>query len=114
YIDKCLFKTKRYLVEASSVWTDDRWYRDQETRSPVKNEGYWVIQEGGAKGMILGGNLCTFNLLQGTPYMPSVEQDVVLFAEDDGMTDIKLFDRDLESFLQTDLGYKIKGLVLGR
>ena len=29
-----------------------------------QNEGPYIINEGEAEGMLLGGNLCTFNLLQ--------------------------------------------------
>lgn len=29
---------------------------------------YYTIQEGTCEGTIIGGNLCTLNLLQGTPY----------------------------------------------
>ena len=41
-----------------------------------------IIQEGEAEGTIIGGNLCTINLLQGTEYMPSLENSI-LFIEDD-------------------------------
>ena len=45
---------------------------DQENREFIKNEGYVSIQEGEAMGDIIGGNMSTFNLLQGTPYMPKL------------------------------------------
>ena len=45
---------------------------------------YTVIQEGECEGEIIGGNLCTLNLLQGTPYMPDLSAKV-LFIEDDKM-----------------------------
>ncbi len=41
-----------------------------------------MLQEGEADGTIVGGNLCTLNLLQGTPFMPPLEGSMV-FAEDD-------------------------------
>lgn len=34
---------------------------------------YYVIQEGCCEGEIIGGNLCTLNLLQGTQYMPNTK-----------------------------------------
>ncbi len=50
---------------------------------PSQSAGnYHVIQEGICEGEIIGGNLCTLNLLQGTPYMPDLK-DKVLFIEDD-------------------------------
>ena len=75
-----------------------------------------VINKGEAEGKIIGGNLCTLNLLQGTEYMPDLDNSV-LFIEDDGETGkafIKEFDRNLQSLLHCAKGKKIKGLVIGR
>ena len=47
-------------------------------------EDYYVIQEGVREGEIVGGNLCTLNLLQGTPYMPDLK-DKVQFIENDNI-----------------------------
>ncbi len=77
---------------------------------------YHIIQEGACEGTIIGGNLCTLNLLQGTPYMPDI-RDKVLFLEDDNIMGDYFyyeFDRNLESLLQTDGGDTIKGIVFGR
>ena len=81
-----------------------------------KNDGMIIINAGYAEGLIIGGNLCTLNLLQGTSYMPNLD-GVVLFIEDDAddfKNDVffKEFDRNLESLLQNDIN--IKGLVIGR
>ena len=77
---------------------------------------YNVIQEGSCEGTIIGGNLCTLNLLQGTPYMPDI-RNKVLFIEDDNITGQYFsyeFDRNLESILQIDGADTIKGIVFGR
>lgn len=114
YLKKCLFESDPFQVEPSKEWTDDKWFLDQGARLPISNEGYWVIQEGEAQGTILGGNLCTLNLLQGTPYMPTADGDVILLLEDDAEVNAVTFDRDLESLLQTDLGRQVKGVIFGR
>lgn len=114
YVKKCLFEDGAFTVEPSAEWTDDAWYLDQDARRPIANNGHWVIQEGEAEGVIMGGNQCTLNLLQGTPYMPVAQRDVVLLLEDDGIVDLVNFDRDLESLLQTELGRRTKGMVIGR
>jgi muramoyltetrapeptide carboxypeptidase LdcA involved in peptidoglycan recycling len=89
---------------------------DQENREFIKNEGFKVINEGAAEGMTIGGNLCSFNLLQGTEYMPSLE-DAILFIEDDelaGDYTAVVFDRDLQSLIQQP-GFKgVKGIAIGR
>jgi muramoyltetrapeptide carboxypeptidase len=72
-----------------------------------------VLQEGEAEGTIVGGNLCTFNLLQGTPFMPGLEGAIV-FVEDDGQVKPWDFDRDLVSLLQQPAFSGARGLVIGR
>ena len=82
---------------------------------PSDEEQYEVIQEGECVGRIVGGNLCTMNLLQGTDFMPEM-QDVILFLEDDnimGELFAHEFDRNLQSLLQTK-GVKIAGVVFGK
>ena len=77
---------------------------------------YYTIQEGSCEGTIIGGNLCTLNLLQGTPYMPDIKNKV-LFLEDDNIMGQYFsyeFDRNLESLLQQEGSDKIKGIVFGR
>lgn len=79
-------------------------------------EEYYVIQEGMCEGEIIGGNLCTLNLLQGTPYMPDLK-DKVLFIEDDNIMGdyfVYEFDRNLQSLLQVYGAETIKGIVFGR
>lgn len=76
----------------------------------------YTIQEGSCEGAIIGGNLCTLNLLQGTPYIPDI-RNKVLFLEDDNIMGPYFcyeFDRNLESLLQTEGADTIKGIVFGR
>jgi len=113
YLRKCLIADKPFEIYPPEYWTEDKWYINQDDRHPLKNAGYWVLNSGKAEGTLMGGNLCTINLLQGTQYMPS-SNDVVLFIEDDEETDAKLFDRDLQSLLQTNYFKNIKGVVVGK
>jgi muramoyltetrapeptide carboxypeptidase LdcA involved in peptidoglycan recycling len=76
----------------------------------------FIINEGTAEGNIVGGNLCTLNLLQGTPYMPSIENKI-LFLEDDEMAGkifLMEFDRNLQSLIHMPEFKTVKGIVLGR
>lgn len=102
-----------YEILASSDWSDDPWYLDQEDRHFIKNNGYTVIQEGDAEGKLIGGNLCTLNLLQGTEFMPSLK-DSILFIEDDEESHALNFDRDLQSLLHLPDAQGIKGILIGR
>ena len=74
------------------------YFYDRYDSSPEKRGGYLVINEGKAEGKLVGGNLCTFNLLQGTEYMPDIK-DSILFVEDDYRSDAATFDRDLQSLI---------------
>ncbi|MFR8067576.1 MAG: S66 peptidase family protein [Acutalibacter sp.] len=77
---------------------------------------YYTIQEGMCEGTIIGGNLCTLNLLQGTPYMPDIRNKVLFLEDDNIMGDYFCyeFDRNLESLLQVEGAETIKGIVFGR
>ena len=77
---------------------------------------YHIIQEGTCEGTIMGGNLCTLNLLQETPYMPDIRNKVLFLEDDNIMGDYFCyeFDRNLESLLQIEGADTIKGIVFGR
>jgi muramoyltetrapeptide carboxypeptidase len=102
-----------YEVNPSETWSDDPWYLDQENRTFVKQEGYLAIQEGEASGKLIGGNLCTLNLLQGTEFMPSL-QNSILFIEDDEEAHPHSIDRGLQSLLHLPDAGGIKGVLIGR
>ncbi|MGC3995540.1 MAG: LD-carboxypeptidase [Propionicimonas sp.] len=100
-------------LRASDWFTDDLWFLDQDDRTRYPTGGWWELQPGVAEGRIVGGNLCTLNLLQGTPFMPSLD-GALLFVEDDELTDPVEFRRDLFSLLQLPDAPGVTGLVIGR
>lgn len=113
YFKKCLFEEHAFEVMPSSNWSDDLWAGEQENRNFIKNEGFWIINEGEAEGTIIGGNQCTLNLLQGTEYMPNIK-DSILFLEDDDEAHIDTVDRDLQSIIHQPDFNKVKAIVFGR
>jgi muramoyltetrapeptide carboxypeptidase len=102
-----------YEISPSATWSDDAWYIDQENRTFHEQNGYNIIQEGEAEGKLIGGNLCTMNLLQGTEFMPSLK-DSILFIEDDEESHSRSFDRDLQSLLHLPDAGSIRALLIGR
>lgn len=77
---------------------------------------YTVLQPGSCEGAIIGGNLCTLNLLQGTPYMPEL-RGKVLFLEDDNIMGEYFcyeFARNLASLMQCEGAQEAAGIVFGR
>jgi muramoyltetrapeptide carboxypeptidase LdcA involved in peptidoglycan recycling len=113
YFKKCLFDSNPFNIMPSMEWSDDEWYKGQEKRNFIENKGYISINEGEAEGTIIGGNLCTLNLLQGTEFMPYLKGSV-LFIEDDYESKPYHFDRDLQSLIHQPEFERVKGIVIGR
>ena len=116
YFKKMFMQDEKIIINSSEEWSNDSWFKNQEERKFIPNEGMQIINYGKAEGKLIGGNLCTLNLLQGTEYMPDLE-DSILFIEDDGLVDKqfnKEFDRDLQSLLHCAKNKNIKGIVVGR
>lgn len=116
YFKKCLIEEGEFEIVPSKEWSDDKWFLDQDNREFVKNDGHQIINEGRAEGKIIGGNLCTLNLLQGTQFMPSLK-DTILFLEDDDATggDFPVeFDRNLQSLIHLPDFSGVRGIVIGR
>jgi len=110
----CLFESKESILLIPSVsWSDDEWYLDQENRKFMTNEGYGAIQFGEACGTIVGGNIDSFNVLQGTEYMPSLK-DTILFLEDNYPMTADILDRHIHSLILQPAFQHVKGIVLGR
>lgn len=109
----CLMSDTPFAVQPSEAWSDDPWYRDQDDRTLEPNTGHLVLQEGAVEGKILGGNLCTFNLLQGTEFMPDLA-GCILFLEDDLESQPHTFDRDLQSLVHQPGFENVRGIVIGR
>lgn len=113
WFKKCLLENAPLTFRPADTWTDDVWYRDQQNRNPIQNDGWYAINEGEALGRLLGGNLTTFRLLQGTEYFPDLN-DSVLFIEDDGSSSYPDFDRSLQALAHVPSFKGVRGLVLGR
>ena len=113
YFKKCLLSDEPFEIKSSQDWSDDLWFMDQKKRNLIKNPGWLVINEGRAEGTILGANLCTLNLLQGTEYMPDMK-DSILFLEDDEESKPHAFDRDLQSLIHLPEFGGVRGIVIGR
>ncbi|UHA72687.1 S66 family peptidase [Paenibacillus sp. 481] len=113
YFRKMMFEEDEVTVVSAAEWSDDSWYLNQEDRQFMQNEGPFVIQEGKAEGVIVGGNQCTFNLLHGTAYMPDLT-NAILFLEDDYEVSPLNFDRDLQSIIHQPGFAGVQGIVIGR
>lgn len=113
---KMILSDEPVAITNSDEYSDDLWFIDQENRKFIKNEGMKAVNYGTAEGKILGGNLGTFNLLQGTEFMPNISGSILFLEDDDLCGDVFLqeFDRNLQSIIQMSNFDKVKGLVIGR
>jgi len=113
YFKKCLMIKNPFKISPSQKWSDDLWYKNQNDIKFIKNKGFDVINEGESQGTIIGGNLCTLNLLHGTEFMPSLKNSI-LFVEDDEESKPQHFDRDLQSVIHLPDFKYVQALVIGR
>jgi len=113
YFRRCLMQSSPYKVLPSKEWSDDSWYRNQNRRTFIKNTDFNRINYGIAEGVLVGGNLCTLNLLQGTEFMPDLD-DTILFIEDGKDSNPEVFDRDLQSLIQQKGFEGVRGIMIGR
>lgn len=115
YIKKALLECD-YSILPSKTWSDDMFFKDQLNRTFFSNEGPIIIQYGSAEGTIIGGNLCSLNLLQGTPYMPNLDGCILCIEDDNlaGESFLGEFNRNLRSLLQSKTAKNIKGILIGR
>lgn len=114
YFFKSLAQSKPFEVYASEHWSDDKWFIDQDNRQIKSNDGYWIIQDGVASGVVVGGHLGTFCLLQGTQFAPSLKDKILILEEDAYPADLKEFDRRLQSILQQSESKHISAILIGR
>ena len=118
YFKKMFFEDEPIDIKPSKQWSCDAWYIDQENRTFIPNEGILLINEGNAEGTIVGGNLGSINLLQGTEFMPNLKNSI-LFLEyvaegEDKSSSYLMIDRLLQSIIHLPDFKYVKGLVLGR
>lgn len=114
YFKKCLFQENNYDLRESSLWSDEKWGKNQNDRHFFKNKGYLSIQEGEAEGVIIGGNISTLQLLRGTEYWPVGEEKYVLFIEDDDEYEIDHLNRNIISLCLNKGFASCVGMVFGR
>ena len=127
---------KTFEIVPSLQWSDDHWWDDQQNRKFIENKGPLIINQGtparqgtlahlgnlahqrtstemAVEGILIGGNLSTLNLLQGTEFMPQLKK-AILFIEDDEEAHKHMFNRYFQSLVQLPDFKKVRGLVIGR
>lgn len=116
YFEKALLLGGEVKVEESKEWTDEftPWDKEDDRQRVMKpNEGIKILKSGKASGTMVGGNIGTFLLLNGTSYMPNL-QDVILCIEEDEVETPATIDRFFMQLRHIGVFEKIKGMLIGR
>jgi len=97
--------------------TQSKRWGERATKS-YKTKSWKCLQTGEANAILLGGNLGTFYLLQGTDYQPKFDEPFIFLLEDDdeaGRYTAKEVSRRFESLLQMpNFRDNLQGLIVGR
>ncbi len=110
---KCCVENESFDLLSSDKWSDDLWFIDQEDRKFIKNEGYWVINEGQAEGRTVGAHARCLYALIGTEYWPNLEGTILMLEEDEEINP-PLFDRQIQSLIHQPDFKGCKGIIIGR
>lgn len=110
-IDKSKFP---HIFETPEYWTDEYINWELQDRSKEKRENKWItVNEGTAKGKVIGGNLNTMQGIWGSKYMPEIKEGDILFIED-SLKDAATIERSF-SFLKVNGVFdRISGIILGK
>ena len=118
YFRRCLFADQpaEFVVQQSETFYDLPWnYDETSSRQTLENDGPRVVQSGLAEGVMIGGNLCSLNLLNGTEYFPKIEGDIILCIEDDSYDSIpETVERNFQSLMQQSFFRQVKAILVGR
>jgi muramoyltetrapeptide carboxypeptidase len=108
YFSRCFFSEKPILLKPSNVFFKSEWEKEE-----FENDGFWAVNEGEAHEQAIGGNLLTLNFLQGSEFMPLLEEKILLI-EDNGMESTEAFFNQLQAMINQPGFDKVRGIVIGR
>ncbi len=111
FFKKSLDNSKEYNFLNSTQIID---YNDKN-KDTLRENDYWIIQNGNTNGIVIGGHIPTFNLLQGTEYFPNLKNKILLLEmnELDETNSLNIFERILQSLkLQKDFN-QLNGILIG-
>jgi muramoyltetrapeptide carboxypeptidase len=114
FVEATFQRTRRQYV-ASEGWSDGAWFA--KTSIQIQgNSGPFGLQQGTARGRLVGGNLNAFSRLFGTPYMPDLAGKILLVEVSDssgGDSDI-VCAQLLTTLLLQPGGAELAGILVGR
>jgi muramoyltetrapeptide carboxypeptidase len=111
YWQKALFSKGRFALTPAT-----RCGNYMDLNKDLVNEGYHVIREGHADGILVGGHLPSLNLLQGTRYLPELEGAILFIEICDryGKDTVAKFNQYLDALFLQKGADRLAGLLVGR
>lgn len=111
YFRKAVFSKSPYTLIPGTKWGNYN-----ALQSDMINVGYQVIREGNAEGILIGGHVPSFNLLQGTRYLPDLENAILFIEICDryGKDTVGKLHQYLSALMLQKGADKLKGLLVGR
>lgn len=88
------------------------WSIQNRAKVCVKND-WLVVNEGIAKGRLIGGNLNTMEGIFGSEYMPTIQDGDILLIED-SLKDLSVIERSFSLLKVNGVFDKLGGLILGK
>jgi len=108
YLVKCMMDDKEIDVVPASYFYNTQWSDERQD-----NSGHWIINEGEAEGIIVGGNFLTFNFIQGTEFTVD-DKEMIYILEDNGAESVNNIQNQLQSLMLQPNFRNVKALVIGR
>jgi muramoyltetrapeptide carboxypeptidase len=111
YFNKSLYNCEEYELLNSNEIID---YNDTEEKT-LRKSNHYIIQKGTAEGIVVGGHIPTFNLLQGTEYFPDLNNKILLLEmnELENTNSLVVFERLLASLKLQPHFNQLKGILIG-
>lgn len=103
-----------YQIPIPPYWSDEplNWEVKEREKEQRKNE--WIcVNEGTAKGKLIGGNLNTMTGFWGSKYMPNIENDDILLLED-SMKSASIIEKSFNLLKVNGVFDRIAGILLGK
>lgn len=113
YFKKCLMYKNSFSIKHSENYYDDSLKKKLILQ---KNTNFWNINNGKVTWKLIWWNLCSFNLLHGTIFMPDISETIICIEDDNIMWEYfcEEFDRNLQSLIHQKNFSKIKWIIFWR
>jgi len=110
------FRKAVFLKSPYTLTPGINWGNYTVLQSDMINEGFQVIREGNAEGILIGGHVPSLNLLQGTTYLPDLENAILFIEICDryGKDTVHKLNQYLGALMLQKGADKLKGLLIGR